>query len=324
MNNTDRDCPVMLSICVPTYNHEKYIRQALESIFMQETQYSYEILVGEDKSTDNTKQVLQEIEKEKHKGLTVFYREKNMNDSECRNSLDLLQKSRGKYVIFLEGDDYWTDNQKIDNQITFLETHPDFIAVAHNCIVVDECSNIKDEKYEECHDFEYTLEHYACEILPGQTATVMMRNPNYITNFDMSFINTRSMPGDRKFNFTLLCYGRIACLQKKMSAYRHVTSKGDSWSANYRYDYESTKQWYMEQLHFSKKINNKKAYIIADYMLYAAIRQAFFVHHKLSPIRFLSELRLVENFWKCTFIFIRRDINRYILRKEVFFPNLNC
>ena len=50
MNNTDRDYPVMLSICVPTYNHEKYIRQALESIFMQETQYSYEILVGEDKT----------------------------------------------------------------------------------------------------------------------------------------------------------------------------------------------------------------------------------------------------------------------------------
>lgn len=319
-DNNDINYPVMLSICVPTYNHEKYIRQALESVFMQETQYSYELLVGEDKSTDNTKQILQNIEKENHPGLKVFYRPKNLNDTDCRNLLDLMDKAQGKYLIFLEGDDYWTDANKIENQIRFLEKNPDYIAVAHNCTVVNENSEELNEQYQECHDEEYTWEHYACEILPGQTASVMMRNFRYLPDVDTSLIRTKRMPGDRKICFTLLCYGKIHCIQKTMSAYRHITSAGDSWSANYRYDYDDTKCWYLEQLDFSKKIKKKKALVIADYMLYAAIRQALIVHRKISLFRFFSELRCVNHFWRSTLIFIIRDINKYILRKEVFFP----
>jgi len=322
-DNNDINYPVMLSICVPTYNHEKYIRQALESVFMQETQYSYEILVGEDKSTDNTKQILQDIEKENHPGLKVFYREVNLNNTDCRNSIDLMDRARGKYLIFLEGDDYWTDADKIENQIIFLEKNPDYIAVAHNCTVVNEYSEELNEQYQECHDEEYTWEHYACEILPGQTASVLMRNFKYLPDVDLSLIRSKRMPGDRKSYFTLLSYGRIHCIQKKMSAYRHVTSSGESWSAKYKYDYEDTKNWHIELLDFSKKIKNQKAYLIADYLLYAAVRQAFLVHHKLSLIDYNTEIRKVDHCFLCSRIMFKRDFNRYILKKKVFFPKVH-
>lgn len=318
----DDNYPVMLSICVPTYNHEKYIRQALESIFMQKTNYSYEILVGEDKSTDNTRKVLEEIERENHPELKIFYRQHNMNNSDCRNLLDLMDKSRGKYLIILEGDDYWIDDNKIECQIRFLEDNPNYIAVAHNCIVVDANSKIIDENYDECHDDDYTWEHYASEILPGQTATVMMRNLNKLSYVDMSLIRTRRMPGDRKINFTLLCYGKVFCIQKKMSAYRHVTLGGDSWSANYRYDYEDSKNWHLEVIDYAKSICITKANIIADYMLYAAIRQAFVVHKCLTLRQYFHELKNVKHFWKCTYIFIIRDFRRYVLKKKIYFPNL--
>ena len=170
------DYPVMLSICVPTYNHERYIRQALESIFMQKTKYSYEILVGEDKSTDSTRLVLKEIEEEKHYGLKVFYRQKNLNNSSKRNAIDLMDRARGKYLIFLEGDDYWTDPYKIERQISFLEKNPQYIAVAHNCTIVDEKSKTTGELYQECKDKDYSFAHYLSDILPGQTASLMMRN----------------------------------------------------------------------------------------------------------------------------------------------------
>ena len=319
----ENDYPVMLSICVPTYNHERYIRQALESIFMQKTNYSYEVLVGEDKSTDNTKKVIEEIEKERHPELKVFYREHNMNDSDYWNAIDLMDRARGKYLIFLEGDDFWIDENKIEMQISFLENNNEYIAVAHNCIVVDQNSNIIDEKYDECIDEEYTIEHYACEILPGQTTTLLMRNFYYIPSIDTSFIRKKLLPGDRRVMFTLVSYGKIHCIQKKMSAYRHIVDSGESWSAKHRYCYEETKQWFSEQLEYAKKINYKKGIYIADYMLYAAIRQAFVIYKAISFQEYLAERKLVENVFRCQLIMFIRDINRYLLRKKVFFPVLD-
>lgn len=320
--NNDIDYPVMLSICIPTYNHEKYIRQALESVFMQKTQYTYEILVGEDKSTDNTRAVLEEIEKEQHPELKVFYREKNLHESDTRNSIDLMNKAVGKYLIFLEGDDYWIDDYKIENQISFLENHYDYIAVAHNCVVVDEDSRITDEQYQECKETEYTFSHYACEILPGQTATIMMRNFKYFPGIDLSFLNSKSMPGDRKEDFTFLCYGKVYCIQKRMSAYRHVINSGSSWSATYQYDYSKIRDFYLEQREYSKKNQFKKAYIISDYMLYAAIRQALVLHHALSIKDFFCELKNVDSLLKCSYIMLKRDLLRYIFKKTIFFPEV--
>lgn len=68
----------ILSIYIPTYNHENYIRKAIDSVLMQKTTYLYEVLVGEDASTDNTKKILKEYEKEHPNKIKVFYREKNM------------------------------------------------------------------------------------------------------------------------------------------------------------------------------------------------------------------------------------------------------
>ena len=99
-----------LSICVQTYNYEKYIKKALDSIFKQETSYIFEVLVGEDCSMDKTREVLKQYEIE-HKDyinngqLKVFYRPHNMNNESPNNSEDLKKYCRGKYAISLEGDD---------------------------------------------------------------------------------------------------------------------------------------------------------------------------------------------------------------------------
>ena len=149
--------PVMLSILVPTYNHERYIKKCLYSIFNQKISCSYEILVGEDYSTDNTRKMLEEIESEGHPYLTVFYRKENMHASQYTNSNYLRDRACGKYLIYLEGDDYWIDDHKIQTQIDFLESHRNYIAVAHNCIMVDENLNTINRKYPECKDNDYTF-----------------------------------------------------------------------------------------------------------------------------------------------------------------------
>ena len=93
---------VILSIYVPTYNHEKYIARALDSILMQKTDYAYEVLVGEDASTDNTRAVLKEYEKKYPGRFQMYYREKNMHKQKVRNAGDLIRRCSGKYIIALE------------------------------------------------------------------------------------------------------------------------------------------------------------------------------------------------------------------------------
>ena len=170
---------VMVSIIVPTYNHEKYIEKALDSILMQKTNYSYEVLVGEDKSTDGTRAVLEEYERRHPEKIKVFYREQNMRTKELGNGADLRRRASGKYIVCLEGDDFWISEDKIEKQVAFLEDHPQYIAVSHNCVVVGENGEKLDEDYPNCREEEYALKHFLCGIYPGQIATIMSKKFYY-------------------------------------------------------------------------------------------------------------------------------------------------
>ena len=257
---------ITLSIYVPTYNHEKYIEQALDSIRMQKTQYLYEVLVGEDCSSDNTKAILQNYEKLYPGFVKVFYREHNMHKEEINNAADLKRRCKGKYIIALEGDDYWTDPYKIEKQIMFLEKHPEYLAVSHHCYVVNGDSQQMEERYCECEETEYTLQQYIRGILPGQLTTVMMRNYYKEEIFDTSFIQCNIEPGDKRIYFTLACNGKIYCMQEKMSAYRHITDKGSSYSANVKHNFERQKNWYLAQLEYAYKIQSTEGIRCAEYL----------------------------------------------------------
>ncbi len=244
---------VMLSIYVPTYNHEKYIIKALDSILMQKTHYTYEVLVGEDNSTDKTRLLLQQYEQIHPGFLKVYYREKNMYKKIPNNARDLIARCKGKYLIGLEGDDYWTDELKIEKQISFLENHPEYIGISHDCIVVNSDSNIINEKYPSCKENEYSLKHFMSNIFPGQLTTIMYRNIYIDPNIDTSILDIGLIPGDRLLFFLLIMYGKIYCLQESMSAYRHITNNGASYSANYHYIFREEEHWYKCLLQYSKQ-----------------------------------------------------------------------
>ena len=298
---------IMLSILVPTYNHERYIVQALESVRMQKTEYLYEVLVGEDCSTDNTRQILKEYERLHPNFLTVFYRDHNMNHEKIRNSRDLSEKAKGKYVITLEGDDYWIDEYKIQKQIDFLEKHNDYIAVAHRCMVVDENSNKREEEFPDCKDSIYTLKHYAKEIVPGQTTTVMYRNYRKQKILDLSLINENIQPGDRRQFFSLVSNGKVYCIQEIMSAYRHVYSGGSSHSATYVGSYDKTIQWYRLQLEYAYRINNRDAIHVAEMMYLLEIRSGV-MHRLISLKRAKQDYSAVKSKISPIAYIFRRDI----------------
>lgn len=227
----------LVSVIVPTYGHENYIKQALDSILMQEVNFDYEILVGEDCSPDNTRKILKEYEKLHPNKFVMIYRDKNMGAR--KNSQDLLHRAKGKYLASLEGDDFWTDSNKLQRQVDFLEKNPEVIATAHNVIIIDKFGKeMNDKKYPECKDNWYTLKHYKKGILPGQTASIVRRNIYKNKSYDLSIMNKISpkMPGDRVSAFLLVSHGKFYCFQEPMSAYRYVTDSGTSFSAAQKKD----------------------------------------------------------------------------------------
>lgn len=309
---------VMISIYVATYNHEKYITQALDSILMQKTQYSYEVYVGEDCSKDNTRQVLKQWEREHPGVFHILYREQNMNKQPISNTMDLKLRCKGKYIIALEGDDFWTDPEKLEKQVTFLEEHPDYYAVAHNCVVVDHNSKPSGEQYPECKDAEYSFRHFASEIMPGQLTTVLFRNYMTDENLDKTLVQSKAPAGDRNLFFTALCNGKVHCIQEVMSAYRHITSGGSSYSATYVHKFSAEEMMLRERVEYAKSRKDAEAIRCANvsYLLY--LRHAF-MKGLASKEQMKEALRVVPNPWRYLPILLKRDINRFVFHKV---PNI--
>lgn len=130
MNNTSENQP-LVSVFVITYNHAPYIRECLDSILTQTFRGSFEICIGEDESTDGTREICQEYARQYPDKIRLFLRSRN--DPARRkypapfmnNSLETMKACRGVYIAFCEGDDYWIDPLKLQKQVDFLAAHPE-------------------------------------------------------------------------------------------------------------------------------------------------------------------------------------------------------
>lgn len=238
-----------LSILIITYNHEKYIQQALDSVVRQTKNFSYEVLVGEDSSTDRTGDILRNYDGKDLDNFHIYYRFNNMGA--LSNILDLIQKAEGEYLIVLEGDDYWLCSDKLQRQIEFLDNNKEFIAISHKCLLVDENSDLLPYSYSaECYHTEYTVKDFRKGRLPGQTTTIMYRNIYKDKKICTDLARVNNYPGDRRFAFLLVANGRIKCWNEKLSAYRHVVLNGKSHSATVKED----RNYLRAQLEFYKSI----------------------------------------------------------------------
>jgi glycosyltransferase involved in cell wall biosynthesis len=123
-----------VSVLMIAYNVEDYIGEALDSVLMQNVSFTYEIVVGEDCSTDRTREILLEYAREHPDRIRLILRDRNlgMNPNFAATYLECT----GKYVALLDGDDYWTSPYKLQRQVDFMEAHPECTVCFHNALVV--------------------------------------------------------------------------------------------------------------------------------------------------------------------------------------------
>lgn len=120
----------LVSVLVLVYNHEICLKDALDGILMQKTNFDYEIVVGEDCSTDNSRKILIDYSERYQNKFKLLLPEKNIGA--MANQLATMNACIGKYIAICEGDDYWTDPYKLQKQVDFLEANEDFSICFHN------------------------------------------------------------------------------------------------------------------------------------------------------------------------------------------------
>ncbi len=134
------DKPVV-SVCMITYNHEKYIAQAIEGVLMQETDFPIELVIGEDFSTDRTREICLSYERRFSEKVRVLQRSENLGI--VPNYVDTLKNCTGTYVAMCEGDDFWINPEKLQYQVGFLRENPDYSGACSNVRIL----NDRDQTY---------------------------------------------------------------------------------------------------------------------------------------------------------------------------------
>jgi len=121
----------LLSIVTITYNHEPFIAKTIEGVLMQQVNFPIEFIIAEDCSTDGTRAICQQYADQYPELIRLITSESNVGA--IANERRAMQAARGKYIAFCEGDDYWTDPLKLQKQVDFLESHPDYSVTFHRC-----------------------------------------------------------------------------------------------------------------------------------------------------------------------------------------------
>ncbi len=246
----------LVSICCITYNHEKYISQAIDSFLMQETDFDVEIVIGDDCSSDATPLIIEEYRQKFPEKFRILKREKNLG-SEV-NFIKTIEACRGTYVALCEGDDYWIDPQKLRIQIDGLERFQSASICVTNFMILDEEKKVIEPNiYPEDEDsFEIVRFDKSSIFKPFrlQTNTIVFRKKMIRPSFFL-----QSKIGDVFLCAELLCGGEgiylplITCVYRKHE--KGIFSKKRN-IEKYKLEYERSKRMNKYFRGNYKEINN--------------------------------------------------------------------
>lgn len=214
---------LMVSIRCTAFNHAPFIRQCLEGFVKQITNFRFEAIVHDDCSTDNTVSIIKEYELKYPDIIKPIYETENQY-SKKNGSLRRIMDGHclGKYVAMCEADDYWTDPYKLQKQVDFLESHPDYTLCFHGVKEVYEDNHSLDRVRANIEDRDYSgVEWY--QQRPSQFASFVIRRDILDSEMYKRVLNMNLPVGDIPLLLTCAYYGKIRGMADVMSVYRRHT-----------------------------------------------------------------------------------------------------
>lgn len=222
---------IIVSICMITYGHEKFIEQAINGVLMQETNFEVELIIANDCSPDATDKVVQNILKNHSKSGLIKYIKHTKNIGMMTNFLFALKKCKGKYIAICEGDDYWTDPNKLQKQVDFLEANEDYVLCFHKVLIETNNGEIVDDFLTSVppdYENKTALAEYGNFL---HTPSVFFRN--CLTEYPKQFQET---PIGDYFLYTMLSsFGKFKYLEETMCIYRYGVGSYSGYDASIKY-----------------------------------------------------------------------------------------
>jgi len=207
----------LLTIVCPVYNHEDFIRKALDGFLMQITNFNFKILIHDDASTDNTKDIILDYYKKFPQTIIPVLQEVNQHSLGISNASIIYPLVKSKYIALCEGDDYWTDPYKLQKQVDFLEANEDYVASFHEIQILEQDGSlVKDYITQVPINYE-TIEDLARDGNYIHTPSVLFRN--VIKSFPEEM--QHSPIGDFFLYMLLAEHGKFKHLNDTMAVYRN-------------------------------------------------------------------------------------------------------
>ena len=229
----EKTCRV--SILCTAYNHEAYLREALESFVNQKTDFPFEVLVNDDCSTDGTAEIIREYARRYPRIIRPFLQTENQFSKGLAQlyASVFYANAGGEYICFCEGDDKWCDDSKLQRQVDFLDSHPDYCACVHNTML-HYCSSAQSdrllvpEKDGDCDiDFATVIRGMSASF---HTSSIMARREWIVSPPDFYYAASSHGFLDYAIALWLCLNGKIRFLDRCMSVYR-ISSNPAAWSA---------------------------------------------------------------------------------------------
>ena len=223
---------ICVSVLVLAYNHEKYIRDCLDGILCQKVDFKYELIIHDDASTDNTVNIIREYERQYPDIIEPIYQEQNQYSQGKKILMTFVYpRAKGKYIALCEGDDYWTDPNKLQKQFDFMEAHDDVSMTFHDATIVDS----KHKKITTCSRyFRNRFVQNESVIINGggfcPTASLMFKTKYVQEGYPYFCLGCHV--GDHPLQLFLATKGRVYYFTSKMSVYR-LASNDTSWTVQF-------------------------------------------------------------------------------------------
>ena len=212
---------VKVSVCVVTYNHEKFVAKMLDSLLMQETTFDYEIVVGDDCSKDKTAEILIDYQKRYPDKIRLLLQPKNLGLNGKYNALNTFANAKGEYIAQFDGDDYLTSPHKLQKQVEMLDANPHYSASYHNAMAIYDDHSAPSHLVNTLKKPEITVDDLIGEdeLCYIATSSLMFRREDFAKNPDPEWTNL-STSGDIPRNLMLASRGPIGYIDEVMSVYR--------------------------------------------------------------------------------------------------------